>query len=156
MEKGVTLISWDVFLHELQKRFGTSIYDDPRGKIAKLVQLGKASQYQAMFESLMTRITGVPDSMFLNFFEWGLKTEIGQEILMARLDDLSDAIAKAQLFEIRKTYWDIRGKNIEPWRHRIAVPQWFLRLEPSLVLMGFWRDLHHQAQECNNSRVPKF
>ena len=43
MEKGGTFTSWDVFLHELRKRFGTSIYDDPLGKIANLVQLGKVS-----------------------------------------------------------------------------------------------------------------
>ena len=101
MEKGGTLTSWVVFLHELRKRFGTSIYDDPLGKIAKLVQLGKVSQYRAEFESQMTKITRVPDSMFLNFFVWGLKTEIRREILVAQPDDLSGAMAKAELFEDR-------------------------------------------------------
>ena len=101
MEKGGTLTSWVVFLHELRKRFGTSIYDDPLGKIAKLVQLGKVSQYRAEFESQMTRITRVPDSMFLNFFVWGLKTEIRRDILVAQPDDLSGAMAKAELFEYR-------------------------------------------------------
>ena len=98
-----------MFLHELRKRFGTSIYDDPLGKIAKLVQLGKVSQYRAEFESLMTRMTGVPDFMFLNFFVWGLKTEIRRKILMAQQNDLSDTMAKAQLFEDKNE--DLLGRH---------------------------------------------
>lgn len=34
MEKGGRLTSWDVFVDELRKRFGASIYDDPLGRIA--------------------------------------------------------------------------------------------------------------------------
>nr|XP_048334882.1 uncharacterized protein LOC125423780 [Ziziphus jujuba var. spinosa] len=84
MEKGGALRTWDVFLHELRKRFGASIYDDPLGCISKLVQHDKVSQYCAEFEGLMTRITGVPE-----------------EILLVRPHDLADAMAKAQLFEDR-------------------------------------------------------
>lgn len=101
MEKGGALPSWEVFIHELRKRFGASIYEDLLGRIAKLIQTRKVSQYRAEFESLMTRITGVSESMFLNFFVWGLKTEVCREILMARPYDLAKAMAKAQLFKDR-------------------------------------------------------
>lgn len=55
MEKGGTIVDWDGFLAELRRRFGTSIYDDPLGKISKLVQTGKVSEFRAEFESLMLR-----------------------------------------------------------------------------------------------------
>lgn len=73
MEKGGSLTSWDIFIHELRKQFGASIYDDPLGRISKLVQTRKITHYRAEFENLMTRITGVLESMFLNFFCLGIK-----------------------------------------------------------------------------------
>lgn len=92
-----------------EEAIGASIYDDPLGKIWKLTQTGIVHCYWAEFEGLMTRITGVPDSMFLNFFVWGLKQEIRREILIAQPKDLADAIAKAQLFVDR--HEDLLGKQ---------------------------------------------
>ena len=43
----------DAFIHELWKMFGASIFDDPLGRISKLVQSGTVSQYRAEFEGLM-------------------------------------------------------------------------------------------------------
>ena len=37
MNKGGVLTTWDAFIHELWKRFGASIFDDPLGRISKLV-----------------------------------------------------------------------------------------------------------------------
>ncbi|XP_062109432.1 uncharacterized protein LOC133820560 [Humulus lupulus] len=108
MEKGGSFTDWDAFLRALQLRFGTSIYDDPLGCISKLTQTGRVADYRAEFESLMPRITGVQDSMFLNFFIWGLKLEIRRELLMAKPIDLADAMAKAQLFKDRHD--DLTGK----------------------------------------------
>lgn len=101
MEKGGSFSDWDSFLQALQLRFGTSIYDDPLGRISKLIQKGKVADYRAEFEALMPRITGVSEAMFLNFFIWGLKLEIRRELLMLKPVDLADAMAKAQLFEDR-------------------------------------------------------
>ncbi|XP_062114581.1 uncharacterized protein LOC133825687 [Humulus lupulus] len=101
MEKGGSFSDWEAFLRALQLCFGASIYDDPLGRISKLTQLGKVSDYRVEFESLMPRITGVQESMFLNFFIWWLKLEIRRELLMVKPVDLADAMAKAQLFEER-------------------------------------------------------
>ena len=81
MEKAGALPIWEVFICELRKRFRASIYDDLLGRISKLVQIGIVSQFQAEFEGLMLRISGVFELMFLNFFIWGLKFEIRREIL---------------------------------------------------------------------------
>ncbi|CAI9757981.1 unnamed protein product [Fraxinus pennsylvanica] len=113
MEKGGSLSSWEIFLRELRKRFRASIYDDPLGRITKLTQIGKVYQYRAEFEWLMTRITCVSESMFLNFFVWGLKLEIRREILMAHPQDLADAMARAQLFEDRNE--DLMGASEGRW-----------------------------------------
>ena len=101
MERGGLLPSWSVFLLELRKRYGTSVYDDPLGRIAKLTQTWTVDQYRAAFEELMTQISGVPDALFLNFFVWGLKLSIRRELLLMAPTDLADAMAKAQLFEDR-------------------------------------------------------
>ena len=101
VEKGGSITDWDSFLQALVQRFGTSIYDDPLGRISKLTQTGRVSHYRAEFEALMPRISGVTDAMFLNFFVWGLKLEIRRELLLLKPVDLADAMAKAQLFEDR-------------------------------------------------------
>lgn len=72
MERNGALQNWDVFLQDLCKRFGTSIYNDPLGRISKLTQVSTVAAFCSQFHNLMTRITGVPKSMFLNFFVWGL------------------------------------------------------------------------------------
>ncbi|XP_062080683.1 uncharacterized protein LOC133785470 [Humulus lupulus] len=101
MEKGGGFADWDSFLRALRLRFGVSVYDDPLGRIAKLTQTGRVSEFRAEFEDLMTQISGVSEHFFLNFFVWGLKNEIRRELLLAKPVDLADAMAKAQLFEDR-------------------------------------------------------
>ncbi|XP_030479163.2 uncharacterized protein LOC115696402 [Cannabis sativa] len=102
MEKGGGFPDWETFLRALRSRFGTSIYEDPLGKIAKLVQTGIVANFREEFEQLMTKISGVPEQYFLNYFVWGLKTEIRRELLLAKPTDLADAMTKAQLYEDRQ------------------------------------------------------
>lgn len=90
-----------LFLRELKLCFVTSIYDDALGRISKLTQTSKVSQYRAEFETLMPHITGVAKPMFLNLIIWGLKLEIRRELLMACPANVVDVMAKAQLFEDR-------------------------------------------------------
>ena len=63
---------WETFLRALRSRFGTSANEDPLGKIAKLVQTGSVTNFREEFEQLMTRISGVPEQYFLNYFVWGV------------------------------------------------------------------------------------
>lgn len=48
----------------------------------------------------MTRTGGVNDDMFLNFFIWGLKLEMHQELL-SQLINLADSMDRAQLYADR-------------------------------------------------------
>lgn len=88
MEKGGGFPDWETFLRALRSRFGTSIYEDSLGKIAKLVQTGSVASFREAFEQLMTRISSVPEHYFLNYFVWGLKTEIRRELLLGKPTDL--------------------------------------------------------------------
>ena len=99
MDRNGSLITWDKFLVDLQECFGSSIYDDPLGHISKLTQTRCVSQFRVEFEVLMNRISGVSEHMLLNFFLWGLKTEIRRELLITPPQSLNDAMMKAQLFE---------------------------------------------------------
>lgn len=101
MERGGGLTSWGYILSKLRKRFDASIYDDPLGRISKLVQTSTEAKFSAEFEELMTRITGVTEHMFMNSFLWGLKMEIRWELLMQPPQSLAEAMAKAQLYEER-------------------------------------------------------
>ncbi|XP_062075982.1 uncharacterized protein LOC133780122 [Humulus lupulus] len=127
MEKGGAITDWSSFLRALQQRFGTSIYDDPLGRISKLTQSGRVSEYRAEFEALMPRITGVSDAMFLNFFIWGLKMDIRRELLLSKPVDLSDAMAKAQLYEDRNE--DLGG------RRRVDTPRTTWYSKPTTTTM---------------------
>ncbi|KAF4359410.1 hypothetical protein F8388_005667 [Cannabis sativa] len=125
MEKGGGLGDWESFLRALRLRFGSSIYDDPLGKIAKLVQTGRVSAFREEFEQLMTRTSGVPDQYFLNYFVWGLKTEIRRELLLSKPLDLADAMAKAQLYEDRNDDMVARARGDgyrASWPPRISQP----------------------------------
>ncbi|XP_062088840.1 uncharacterized protein LOC133795407 [Humulus lupulus] len=124
MEMGGSITDWDSFIKALQQRFGTSIYDDPLGRISKLTQTGRVSQYRAEFESLMPRITCVADSMFLNFFIWGLKLDIQRELLLYKPLDLADTMAKAQLFEDRNDDLVSRQREVtrSGWSSKLASP----------------------------------
>ncbi|KAM6583243.1 hypothetical protein CsatB_010245 [Cannabis sativa] len=125
MEKGGGFPDWESFLRASRLRFGVSIYDDPLGRIAKLVQTGSVANFWNEFETLMTQISGVSEQYFLNFFVWGLKNEIRRELLLARPVDLADAMAKAQLFEDRNEdlLGRVRGDNgRSTWSPRFMNP----------------------------------
>ncbi|KAF4377290.1 hypothetical protein F8388_012391 [Cannabis sativa] len=139
MEKSGTFTDWDAFVRAVQLHFGASIYDDPLGRILKLVQVGWVEQYRAEFKELMTRISGVSEHLFLNFFVWGLKMEIQRELLMAKPTDLADAMAKAQLFEDRHDdlFGQTRGGSTHTsWSPRSIVTHRSATQGPPLSLEG--------------------
>ena len=97
MDRNGSLVGCYKFLIDLKERFGSSIYDDPLGCISKLTQTGRVSKFRVEFEELMNRISGVTELMLLNFFLWGLKTEIRRELLITLPTSLIETMIKAQL-----------------------------------------------------------
>lgn len=65
------------------------------------------ARFHAEFEELFNQVEGIPESMLIIFFVWGLKMQIRRELLLAPPKNLTDAMSKAQLFEERNN--ELRG-----------------------------------------------
>ncbi|GAU36702.1 hypothetical protein TSUD_16140 [Trifolium subterraneum] len=56
MHQNGQILTWTTFLHALETRFAPSQYEDPKGALFKLSQIGSVKAYQAQFETLANRI----------------------------------------------------------------------------------------------------
>lgn len=52
----------------LQLRFGTSLYDDLKAALKELKQTNTVSEYQAKFEKISTKVTGLSEFWLISFF----------------------------------------------------------------------------------------
>ncbi|XP_043697264.1 uncharacterized protein LOC122648058 [Telopea speciosissima] len=107
------IVSWPQFLQALKLRFGPSIYEDPKGQLAKLQHVTTVATYQAPFEELSTRIHGLSEDFLISFFISGLKPEPRKELLVAQLCSLVQAMALAQLQEDK--FNDLKQSWKQPW-----------------------------------------
>ncbi|GKE33288.1 reverse transcriptase, partial [Tanacetum coccineum] len=55
MTKNCLMTTWAMFEESVKNRFGPSKYEDPKGALSKLLQLGTVEDYQQEFEKLMNR-----------------------------------------------------------------------------------------------------
>ncbi|PNY17392.1 Ty3/gypsy retrotransposon protein [Trifolium pratense] len=99
MHQNGQLLTWANFLHALEIRFAPSQYEDPKGTLFKLTQTTTVKEYQAQFESLANRITGLPPACYLSCFISGLKPAIRREVLAFQPVTLIQAISLAKLQE---------------------------------------------------------
>ncbi|XP_077219595.1 uncharacterized protein LOC143853740 [Tasmannia lanceolata] len=76
MEREQPFGSWTHLARALQTRFGPSIYDNPQGKLAKLMQTSTVGNYQAEFDALANRTLHLPSQFLVDCFVSGLKPEI--------------------------------------------------------------------------------
>lgn len=81
MYRNGQIASWAQFLQALETRFAPTAYDDPRGKLFKLLQTTSVAAYLSEFESLANRIVGLSTPDLLSCFISGLKPEIRREVL---------------------------------------------------------------------------
>lgn len=109
------ILDWTGFCEALTLRFGTSMYDDPKGALAKLCQKGNVSEYQAQFEALSNQVQGLSEPFLVSFFVSGLKPEIKRELLVAQPKSLLQAMSLARLQE--EKYSEMRSGwrgNVKP------------------------------------------
>lgn len=99
VDRNNSLSSWSDFLDDLVKRFGTSAYEIPAGRLSKLVQTTSVKEYQHQFEALSNKITEVTPLVLKEMFMSGLKPEIQKDVIKARPESLVEAFALAQLYE---------------------------------------------------------
>ena len=67
------LPSWTVFMEVVRNRFGPTPYEDVEGDLSKLSQIGSVADFQAQFEDLMNKVTGISESLLISFFITGLR-----------------------------------------------------------------------------------
>ncbi|XP_062173762.1 uncharacterized protein LOC133879249 [Alnus glutinosa] len=106
---------WDVFVRELQTRFGPSAYDDPMEAMMRLKQSTTVTAYKTQFESLSNRLRGgVSYQNKISCFLSGLKDEIRLPVRMLNPDSLNTAFSLAKIQEefmnsTRKPYKSARN-----------------------------------------------
>ena len=75
------LSSWSEFVNVVRHRFGLAIYEDFEGNLSKLTQIGSVFDFQAAFEDLLNKVTGISELLLISFFITGLKPIIRRELL---------------------------------------------------------------------------
>ncbi|XP_043714700.1 uncharacterized protein LOC122663059 [Telopea speciosissima] len=93
------LQDWPPFLASLATRFGPSLFEDHRGALSKLTQMGTVAEYQSRFEALSNKVSGIPEPFLISFFISGLKPDLNRELLVAQPTSLVHAISLARLYE---------------------------------------------------------
>lgn len=48
--KSGVINNWDDFLRKIQKRFGPSVYENPLGRVSKLIQRDTVARFRLEFE----------------------------------------------------------------------------------------------------------
>ncbi|GJU37737.1 hypothetical protein Tco_1186091 [Tanacetum coccineum] len=89
------------FEESVKNRFGPSKYEDSKGALSKLLQLGTVEDYQREFEKLMNRVTVIPDSLLISFYISWLKLHLQRELLVSKPTTLGDVFSLARTIEDR-------------------------------------------------------
>ncbi|XP_035541674.1 uncharacterized protein LOC118344675 [Juglans regia] len=108
---------WDTFARSLLIRFGPTAYDDPMEALTCLKQTGSIAVFQAQFEALSNRLTGLSDVHKLSCFLSGLKDEIRLPIRMFNPVSLSAVYA---LSKIQEEYLASSKKSSKVWVDKIS------------------------------------
>ncbi|GJU05841.1 hypothetical protein Tco_1122271 [Tanacetum coccineum] len=89
------------FEESVKNRIGPSKYEDPKGALSKLFQLGMVDDYQREFEKLTNRVTDIPDSLLISFYISGLKLHLQRELLVSKPTILGDVFSLARTIDAR-------------------------------------------------------
>ncbi|GJU86719.1 receptor-like serine/threonine-protein kinase NCRK, partial [Tanacetum coccineum] len=85
----------------MKNRFGPSKYEDPKGALSKLLQLGTVEDYQREFEELMNLVMDIPDSLLISYYIYRLKRHLQRELLVSKPTTLGDVFSLARIIEAR-------------------------------------------------------
>jgi hypothetical protein len=106
------LPSWQIFKEAVRLRFGPTTYEDVEGDLSKLTQTGSVAEFQAQFEELMNKVTGISEPLLISFFITGLKRNLRRELQFHRPTTLMEAFAMAQAYEARLDDNPNNSKNL--------------------------------------------
>ena len=93
------VVLWNDFLEDVRRRFDPQCFKDYLGLIAKLVQTGSLTEYNATFESMRNQISNVPETTFLPIYVAGLRQPIRSQVKHQHPRSVAAAIALAMEFD---------------------------------------------------------
>ncbi|KAF7811847.1 Transposon Ty3-G Gag-Pol polyprotein [Senna tora] len=120
---------WDEFLKALLLRFGKTLFDDPKAALKELKQTAFVAEYQAAFESLSIKVTGLSEQWLVSFFVVGLQDHLKCEVILAQPDSYYQAVSLAKMHEQKhvrlqqalKSFYSKTTYNA-PFRYALSVP----------------------------------
>ncbi|VFQ72100.1 unnamed protein product [Cuscuta campestris] len=89
-------VSWDAFLLAVQQWFDPHYYENYIGLLSKLTQTTSVLEYQTAFESLLNKVSGVPEPTLVSMFVAGLRQPIQREVNLRNPTSLPAAFALAR------------------------------------------------------------
>jgi hypothetical protein len=92
-------ICWTEFKEGVFARFGPTQFYDPFGELTKLQQEGSVREYQAKFESLLSKVGPLPQNQQVSCFMSGLNEVIKADVTARRPLTFTSAIGLARVYE---------------------------------------------------------
>jgi len=102
-------ICWPEFKEGVFARLGPTQFYDPLEELTKLQQEGSIRDYQAKFESLLSKIGTLSQNQQVNCFVSDLKEEIKADVTAGRPLTFTSTISLARVYEARNMAF---GKNV--------------------------------------------
>lgn len=88
-------------MEAVRHRFCPTTYEDVKGDLSKLAQIGSVADFQAQFEDLMNKVTSISEPLLISFFITGLKQNLHRELQFHRPPTLMETFAMARAYEAR-------------------------------------------------------
>ncbi|VFQ95935.1 unnamed protein product [Cuscuta campestris] len=88
--------TWPEFLDAVQQRFDSSYYENYIGVLSKLSQTSSVMDYQSAFETILNKVSGVPEATLIAMFNAGLKQPVRREVNLQNSSTLASAFALAR------------------------------------------------------------
>ncbi|KAF7839024.1 Transposon Ty3-G Gag-Pol polyprotein [Senna tora] len=94
-----TVQTWQEFVQSLLLRFGNNLYENPKTALKKLEQINDVEEYQAAFERLSTKVTGLEESWLVSIFVGGLKAYLQTEVVLGQPQTYYEAMSLAKFHQ---------------------------------------------------------
>ncbi|VFQ67022.1 unnamed protein product [Cuscuta campestris] len=72
--------TWQEFLEGVHQRFDPDYYENYVGLLSKLTQTSTVMEYQSAFETILNKVSGVPDATLIAMYVAGLKQPLRREV----------------------------------------------------------------------------
>ena len=90
---------WLVFADVIQKRFGTTSFENPQEALKELRQTGSVKEYQAQSEALSNKVHGLSEAWLVSFFTAGLEDHLKCQLHLAKPTWYLEAMSLVRLHE---------------------------------------------------------